>query len=606
MIRKALRYHYICWFLLGTLGIAQSSDVATTSSNTILHILEQNKTTNVLDKGSLEKKLVRYYQGLSLLDQVSDSLKIAFYENYTGILARNNLFKESNKNAIKAIPLYEKSQIKNLDLEKSFYSNLASNYIQLQKYDSVTWAYKKVIDLDSRYPKEISPLVSMNNLGYHYYKNLKKYDSALFYFSKKAQYENVLHLHGNFKWSLNDNIALVYRELGQLSEAKDLFIENYEFYVQDHSRRGTQERWIRAGLQWADIEIRQGHLKEAYLLLQKIQLDVDTLPKYSNSSTSTLLLLQTKSAYAKAVNDYQQAYQLREQYYKLKDSLSIQKEKEQQKDVTLLRDIGLQNAKSTLKQEQIINAIEKKSLKLNLQRKSAKVYGLLATGILVSILISGYIYYRRTQQFALQRQQLQANYAQDLIKNQEEERIRVAREIHDSVGQKLILLSKKATDTGDTAAQVLVGDTLEELRSISRSLHPVILKNLGLTKAIESLINEIDASTPIFFTHQIDPIDHILPKETTLQVYRIVQETLNNIVKHADAKAASVIIEHKEHTIEATISDNGKGFDVTQQLNNETCLGMKTLLERAKIIQSKLNISSTPDQGTKVQLSLPL
>lgn len=197
-------------------------------------------------------------------------------------------------------------------------------------------------------------------------------------------------------------------------------------------------------------------------------------------------------------------------------------------------------------------------------------------------------------------------YTHNLIKAQEAERTRVARELHDSVGQKLMLLTKKTKTNGNPEMELLATNTLAELRSISRGLHPAILERLGPTAAIKNMINEVDTNTNIFFTHEIEDIDALLTKEASLHLYRIIQEVLNNMVKHAEAKAASVTIEKKKNTIETIISDNGKGFEQSEKLKASTSLGMQTLLERAKILHSKIDIKSQPNKGTTITLSIPL
>lgn len=197
-------------------------------------------------------------------------------------------------------------------------------------------------------------------------------------------------------------------------------------------------------------------------------------------------------------------------------------------------------------------------------------------------------------------------YTHNLIKAQEAERTRVARELHDSVGQKLMLLTKKTKSTGQAEMESLASNTLEELRAISRGLHPSILERLGPTAAIRNMVDEVDANTTIFFTHEIDDIDALLPREAALHLYRIIQEVLNNMIKHSEAKAASVIIEKKTNAIEATVTDNGKGFEISEKTKAHDSLGMKTLLERAKILRSKIDIKSQPNKGTIITLIIPL
>ncbi|MEP0262667.1 ATP-binding protein [Dokdonia sp.] len=604
MYKGILKYHYIIWFLICAIFSAQTPSIDLQSTKEIRQIIAYNHKTEVIDKTTLEEKIKNYYRGLNFIHQVTDSLQIAFHKSYMGVLSFNSMTQESTKNAKKIIAILEKRNSDDLSrddaLMKEAYAGLATNYIGLQQHDSTVWAYKKLIEIDLKKPKTIDPLAAINNLGYHYY-NRKKYDSALFYLSQKKDYEDILPLHGEFAWSLYDNIALVCRELDRFPEAKMLFIKNYDFYAHKELDNRKKERRFRAGLQWADIEIRQGNFVKAQQLISDIEKNLNKETNYTRYTESVLLLIKTKKVYAEATKNYKEANQLTINYHHLKDSLNTVKIIQQQKDITLLSNAALNNAAETLKKEQLIIAIEKE----NLQQKTAKIYWLLIIGFLVSLLVSGYILYKRKQLFSKKTQELQTQYAQSLIKNQEEERIRVSQELHNSVGQKLVLLSKKAIALEDKSAQDLAGNVLEELRSISRNLHPIILTNLGLTKAIESLVNDIDAKTSTFFTHEINLIDHLFSKESTLHLYRIVQELLTNLVTHAFAKAASVTITHKEDCVEISIKDNGKGFDTTAG-KEKYGLGLRTILERVKILGAEIHLNSTLNKGTTTILNIPL
>lgn len=169
-----------------------------------------------------------------------------------------------------------------------------------------------------------------------------------------------------------------------------------------------------------------------------------------------------------------------------------------------------------------------------------------------------------------------------------------------------MLLTKKTKTTGNTEMESLATNTLEELRAISRGLHPATLEKLGPTAAIRTLIDEVDANTNIFFTHEIEDIDTLLSKEASLHLYRIIQEVLNNMVKHAEAKVASITIEKRKNAIETIIMDNGKGFENSEKLKTSASLGMKTLIERAKILNSKIDIKSQINKGTTVTLTIPV
>lgn len=216
------------------------------------------------------------------------------------------------------------------------------------------------------------------------------------------------------------------------------------------------------------------------------------------------------------------------------------------------------------------------------------------------------LYLVRSRQFAVNKKQLQEQFSRNLINEREEERTRLARELHDSVGQKLMLLTRITKSKKDNEMEELAGSTLEELRSISRGLHPIALKQLDTTLAIRTLIDEMDANSDIFFTHKIDNIDAVLNKESSLHLFRIIQEVLSNILRHAQATSASIEVDLLDRDIEILIEDNGKGFNFENKIKEGKSLGMRTLLERAKIINSKLHIKSELGKGTKIFLTVPI
>ena len=213
------------------------------------------------------------------------------------------------------------------------------------------------------------------------------------------------------------------------------------------------------------------------------------------------------------------------------------------------------------------------------------------------------LYLNQKNKRALKRQ---AQITQDIINAQEEERTRVALELHDSVGQQLMLLTRKSKNSNDASMETLAKDTLQNVRTISQGLHPVVLERLGFTAGINDLINTIDANTELFFTAEIENIDDYLNNKKALHLYRIVQEVLHNIVKHAEATSVTIDIHKKKSTIEVIIEDNGKGFDYEHQMKVSKSLGMKSLLERSKIINAKLNINSISKVGTITQLTFPI
>lgn len=207
----------------------------------------------------------------------------------------------------------------------------------------------------------------------------------------------------------------------------------------------------------------------------------------------------------------------------------------------------------------------------------------------------------------------QEAFSEQLISAQEAERQRIAAELHDSLGQQLLIIKNSALiglhsengreqldDISETASQAI-----DEVREISYNLRPYQLDDLGLTRAIESILKKMEDAAEVEFSSVIDSIDGMFPPEAETHLYRIVQESLNNIVKHARASSAHIRIERNGRRVEITIQDNGRGFSPEKTARTERGgFGLKGIAERARMLGAKYVIHSAPGQGTTIALKM--
>jgi len=198
-------------------------------------------------------------------------------------------------------------------------------------------------------------------------------------------------------------------------------------------------------------------------------------------------------------------------------------------------------------------------------------------------------------------------FAELLLQAQEEERKRIARDLHDGVGQSLLLIKKQMENHQVTTLvnQEMITSTLEEVRLISRDLHPFQLDNFGLTSTIEGMIEKVAKSTELFITKEIQNIDGVLLKSLDIHLFRTIQESLNNIIKHAEATAAKVIIRNEEAKITVTIQDNGKGFDPELTIVKTKSMGVRTMHERIFAIGGKIKIRKGETNGMVINITIP-
>jgi signal transduction histidine kinase/ligand-binding sensor domain-containing protein len=219
------------------------------------------------------------------------------------------------------------------------------------------------------------------------------------------------------------------------------------------------------------------------------------------------------------------------------------------------------------------------------------------------------VYVVRVRQLTKDKER-QVNFSRLLIRSQESERKRIANELHDSLGQTLLVIKNKLlvqqqqkTMESDQLGDVseLVSAALQDVRSISHNLRPHQLDQLGITKTLRSVVRQADESTAIVCTSQIQDIDGLLSPEEEICLFRIVQESFNNIIKHSGAVRASVTVVRYDHSIAVSVTDNGKGI-----FTSASGFGISGMHERAKMFGWKLAVIPADGGGTEVRLSIPV
>lgn len=245
------------------------------------------------------------------------------------------------------------------------------------------------------------------------------------------------------------------------------------------------------------------------------------------------------------------------------------------------------------------------------QRSSVRI------GALVLLLGVSYFILRSRLRSLQKKEALHASFARQLINSQEAERKRIAGELHDSLGQSLLVVKNLAalgkishSEASEPFAEIAdsASSALAEVRTISHALRPPELDRLGLTKAIQSTLDQLDSSSELSIRSNIEPIDGTLSPEQEISIYRLLQESLNNAIKHAHATEITVTLKRLDPTIQLHVEDNGRGFDpdAIRAANPATTgIGLDNMIERARLMNGNLQIRSAPGQGTRIRLSVP-
>lgn len=223
-----------------------------------------------------------------------------------------------------------------------------------------------------------------------------------------------------------------------------------------------------------------------------------------------------------------------------------------------------------------------------------------------SMLESGTVYRQRLREVAAR-----------ALAATEEERKRIARELHDGIAQSLAALrirlrvARSMQDDGarkELLEQISaeMGEAMEELRRIARGLRPPALDMLGLGPAIESHARNIADATGMALDLRLDDIGHRLTSDAELALYRVVQEALSNVARHSGADTFRVRLAAADNHVFASVEDNGRGFDVGEAMSDRGGLGLFGMQERASYVGGSVEIESEPGTGARVHVLVPV
>ena len=267
---------------------------------------------------------------------------------------------------------------------------------------------------------------------------------------------------------------------------------------------------------------------------------------------------------------------------------------------------------------------EKDQLKIRLleeevnNRKSQNQVNLLllSLGIALLALISGFLIYTNRQKannllLAEARREQQIIAIRSMLEGQEKERARIARDLHDGLGNLLSTLKVRvesiegAEENGLGEASEMIDEACSEVRKISHEMMPQALKSLGLKKALADLVLKMESTHGLHLSFQTYGAEKELDDNTNVMVFRMVQELFNNVLKHAEATEVLLQLTYGEDWFNITVEDNGKGFELGKQASDQG-MGLQSIAFRTEYIGGEYTIDSRPGMGTSVSINIPL
>lgn len=579
------------------------------SEKIYLEVLEREKRiNNQYGIGRAQNQLGEIYKNIGNLNLALDHTKKSLKnfkelkkENIVALVSSNLGFIYSE---LGFYELSAKSYHSSLDIRKQLKNNkgvaftllgLSTLYIKLEDYNKSIEHLNESEKIFLTYNDKYELAKVYNNFGICYYE-LEQFDKSLLYYKKAQSLKKELGLENRDTRTLN-NIGALYHQKGDLDLA--LF-----YYKKSRLVTTNIQTTLSTTINIADIY----YLKSNYLQSIEFYNKALKISKKSGYVTSRLKILNDLSLCYTSLKQYKEALDYSDRYIILKNKIE-----KQYKEATQA------NAKY-------------EKLKANNQRKRTIIISL-AIGLFLVMLLSYLILRNRFQkekikhrdnQIKIKQQEIDSflksqeiNVINNMLDLQEKERKRISEDLHDRIGSILSTVKmyfksveesvenlKKENITQYQKANELLDDACSEVRKISHDLGSGLLTKFGLITALENLKDTLEKSKQISVTLITHGVDNRLDNDIELGVYRIVQELVSNVLKHAKANEITIQLIKDKGILNVIIEDDGVGFDLSK--GEDSGIGIINVKSRVDALNGNFLIDSTINIGTMVSIDFPL
>ena len=556
-----------------------------------------NNQGNVyIELGNYPAAIEKHKEALALRQQNKDAYGIAASYNNLGFISKDlGDYEKAVSYFLFALREFEK--LKDKPAIAICYTYLGIVYTRKKEYTAAVSSHEKALAIEQELHDNSNIAISYHSIA-DVYTEQKNYPPAIDYLNKALQ----LYVAIND----NRNIALVYADIGNIYSEKGDYpnaLLSYKKSIDLNNQIGNLRNAASVWTSAAAANIHLNHLKEAKAALDSS----DAIIKKTNKREDIKSFYKTSADYYEASGDFKTALHFFTLYAGEKDSL-LNKE-----NVKAMADMQVKY--ETEKKEQQIVLQQAAITRRNIQLTAGAVLFLLS----ILLAVSYYSRYRLKQETRLQAEILRQQdiSTRAVLEAEERERQRIAKDLHDGVGQmmsaaKMNLSSIEdeitfADDTQKLKFEKIVGlvdEGCKEVRSVSHNMMPNALLKSGLASAIQEFIDKIDNNI-IKVTLHSEGLSERLDSNTETVLYRVIQECVNNVIKHAGANRLDMSLIRDKDGISATVEDNGKGFDATDT-SKFTGLGLKNIQTRIEYLKGTVDFDSAPGRGTVVAIHVPL
>ncbi len=557
----------------------------------------KNNEGNVyIELGNYLEAIEKYNEALALRKSIKDSSGIAMSYNNIGFIYKDlGDYEKAISNFLYALKIYE-----SLEDKKAIgttYNYIAIVYWKKKDYSLAHSYLDKAFKIHFLNNDESNMAISMHTKGIIYNEE-NKYDSAKYY------YEDVKNIYK--KQQDIRQLAAIYQAIGELYQKQNHFDSAiYYFSKSIENNHAIQNKRSIGGLY---VELANAFIKNNETAISKIYLDsafqiISLIPKKEN----WLLYYQTLSDYDNKIGDNVASLANLKKSILYKDSILNEENQKAIADMQVKYDVEKKDQQIVLQKTQI-------------EKKNYMLFSMVA--IIVFTFLLSISYYNRIkikQKAKLQEEVMkQQEIATKMVLEAEErERKRIGSDLHDGIGQLMSAAKMNLSaiegnidfkNIDDKNAFIktisLVDESCREVRNVSHSIMPNALLRVGLSNALKEFIEKLDNRLLKINLHSYGLNERIDSNIETV-LYRVIQECVNNVIKHSKANSLDISLIKDEDGISVTIEDNGIGFNVAEA-KNKGGIGLKNMIARINFLKGTLDIDSAIGKGTLIAIHIPM
>lgn len=501
----------------------------------------------------------------------------------------------------KGLDLMDKYNSKDTGIYMLLYQNVSSVYGSLGKLDQSLFYFQKLITLATIRKDTVSIAESYFSVGIAYGNRnaAGDIDSAIKYFKK------VVPLYQSIKRPRN--MILVYNSIALALVLKNELVAARKYY---DSAIAVDKEMAMANTQLVKglgaLEINAGHNERAVYYLNKGL----ALCKEKNARTDQADIYKFLAIAYSNLGDYQKAYKNQQNYALLSDSLRSDKM------INAISQLEVKYRTSEKDKELTKKRLQLALAESRLNKDRSKYIGFFAGSIILIIAMIAIFQKQRLQLHKVKsiQQRQKMDQLKAAIDSEEKEKSRIGRQLHDDIMVELSIVKMglsalpmdhpeiKHTNNYKNLVEQL-DNTSRKLRQTAHNLMPDVLLEEGLVPAVSYFCNNIKKMTGLYVRFQYYGTIPRMQTDKEVNVYRIIQELLQNIIKHANAKYVLVQLNYYEKILSITVEDDGVGFDINQ-IASGAAMGLKSIQTRIKAIDGNIEFYPRTPHGTSVNISL--